>query len=46
MIRERERHGLPGIPVLLLLLLSILATGYLFLSATAGGWLMELMIEF
>jgi hypothetical protein len=36
MIRERERHGLPGIPVLLLLLLGIAATGYLFLTGAGA----------
>jgi regulator of protease activity HflC (stomatin/prohibitin superfamily) len=36
MVRERERHGFPGIPVLLLLLASMVATGYLFLSGTGA----------
>jgi len=36
MIRERERNGLPGLPVLFLLLLSIPATGYLFLNGAGA----------
>jgi hypothetical protein len=47
MIRERERNGIPGIPVLLFLLLAFLATGWLFLTGTGGpghqppsGWML------
>jgi regulator of protease activity HflC (stomatin/prohibitin superfamily) len=36
MIRERERNGLPGIPVLLLLLLSVIATIWMFLSGAGA----------
>ena len=36
MIRERERNGLPGLPVLFLLLLSLPATGYLFLNGAGA----------
>ena len=36
MIRERERNGLPGLPVLFLLLLSMAATGYLFLNGAGA----------
>jgi hypothetical protein len=38
MIRERERHGVPGLPILILLLLAIAATVWLFLTgATSRG---------
>ena len=36
MIRERQRNGLPGLPVLFLLLLSVAATGYLFLNGAGA----------